>query len=273
MLRRSYLAGDFKQDLTLDPIFGYVMSKKENCLHLLQMALPELDIQEIVDISPQKPIDLNLFEKTSRLDVYAKDKQERVYDIEMQNLPVDFLTRRAWYYLRQLNIPKPGENYDHVKASYVIFFCMFDPFNEDRAAYRFDFTEQRNHNLTIENVGHLLFFNAKGKDRNNITPQMAEFLDYLNGQVSKKPSKYIIQLNDDIKEYTSKSEWGEIMNQIALMRENIQEDDRREAVSKMIELCREDFNLDDNKILSLLTKRYGDDFTKDQLQEMIEQTK
>ncbi|MBP2058559.1 hypothetical protein J2Z60_001744 [Lactobacillus colini] len=150
---------------------------------------------------------------------------------------------------------------------------MFDPFDEDRAAYRFDFTEQRNHNLTIENVGHLLFFNSKGKDRSGITPQMAEFLDYLNGQISRKPSKYIIQLNDDIKEYTSKPEWGEIMNQIALMRENIQEDTRREDIVKTIELCREDFNLDDNKILSLLTKRYGDDFTKHQLQEMIEQTK
>lgn len=275
-IRRSYLAGDFKQDLTFDPIFGYVMSKKDNCLQLLQIALPELDLKEIIDISPQKPIDLNLFEKSSRFDVFAKDDQGRVFDIEMQNLQIDFLEQRSWYYLRQLqnkNAPKRGENYGKIKSSYVIFFCMFDPFDEDRAVYQFDFSERRNHNLIMESAGHIVFFNTKGKDRSGITVQMAEFLDYLNGKMRKRPSKYIIQLGNDIEEYISTPEWSEIMNELALMRENIQEDMRIEAVKKMIRSYREDFNLDDNKVLVLITKRYGDVFSEQQLQELVKETK
>ncbi|MBP2058248.1 nitrate reductase assembly molybdenum cofactor insertion protein NarJ [Lactobacillus colini] len=76
-------------------------------------------------------------------------------------------------------------------------------------------------------------------------------------------------INNVIEEYTSKLEWGEIMNQIALMREDI----RREDIAKMIESYRKNFELTDEKILLLLTQSYGDDFTKDELQEMIEQTK
>ena len=270
-IRRSYLAGDFKQDITFDPIFGYVMSKKENCLHLLQIALPELHLKEIIEISPQKPIDMNLFEKSSRFDIFAKDDKNRVYDIEMQNVQLDFLPERAWYYLRQLqnkNAPKKGEDYDKINASYVIFFCRFDPFDEDRAVYHFDFSERENHRRIMDQAGHIMFFNSKGKNRENIGPQMAEFLDYLNGHV-QRPSKYIAKLNNDIEEYISTPEWGEVMDQISLLREDM----AAEAVEKMIRSYRKYFNLSDEKILSILLEEYGDTFSEDQLKEFIKETK
>lgn len=270
-IRRSYLAGDFKQDITFDPIFGYVMSKKENCLHLLQIALPELHLKEIIEISPQKPIDMNLFEKNSRFDIFVKDDKNRVYDIEMQNVQLDFLPERAWYYLRQLqnnNAPKKGEDYGKIKASYVIFFCKFDPFDENRAVYHFDFSERENRQRIMDQAGHIMFFNSKGKNRENISPQMAEFLDYLNGHV-QRPSKYIAKLNNDIEEYTSTPEWGEIMDQISLLREDM----AAEAVEKMIRFCRKNTNFSDKRILSALSEEYGDTFSEDQLKEFIKETK
>ena len=59
------------------------------------------------------------------------------------------------------------------------------------------------------------------------------------------------------------------MDQISLFREDM----AAEAVEKMIRSYREELNLDDRKILSLIEKSYGDTFTKHQLEEMLKQTK
>lgn len=120
----------------------------------------------------------------------------------------------------------------------------------------------------MDQAGHIMFFNSKGKIRENISPQIAEFLDYLNGHV-QRPSKYIVKLNNDIEEYISTPEWGEVMDQISLLREDM----AAEAVEKMIRFCRKNTSFSDGRILSALSEEYGDTFSEDQLKEFIKETK
>ena len=75
-----------------DPIFGTVMTNPELCAELLQRALPKLTIQWVKDADPQHTIQATPTAKGIRIDVYARDDQERTYTVEMQmvnehNLP------------------------------------------------------------------------------------------------------------------------------------------------------------------------------------------
>ena len=60
--------------LSTDPVFGHVMTKKENCLQMLQLALPELHLTKIIKISEQKKVSLKYYEKSDRYDVWAVDE-------------------------------------------------------------------------------------------------------------------------------------------------------------------------------------------------------
>lgn len=70
--------------LSNDFIFGKVMRNPALCKELLQLILPELDIDHIEYPESQKTFQADTDSKGIRVDVYVKDDASRIYDIEMQ---------------------------------------------------------------------------------------------------------------------------------------------------------------------------------------------
>lgn len=66
-----------------DFLFGKVMQDAELCKKLLQRILPDLEIDHIEYPELQKAIKPDVDAKSVRLDVYVKDGNGSVYDIEM----------------------------------------------------------------------------------------------------------------------------------------------------------------------------------------------
>lgn len=67
-----------------DFVFGSVMSNKHLCQHLIQIILPELRIDRIELPTLQKAVQENIISRGVRFDVYTKDQNGVVYEIDMQ---------------------------------------------------------------------------------------------------------------------------------------------------------------------------------------------
>ncbi|WP_302176286.1 hypothetical protein [Limosilactobacillus ingluviei] len=84
-LERAALRAEWQQKtIKDDPIFGTVMTNPELCAELLRRALPELAIKWVKDTDPQHTIQATPTAKGIRIDVYARDDQERTYTMEKE---------------------------------------------------------------------------------------------------------------------------------------------------------------------------------------------
>ena len=122
-----------------DFVFGSVMSNKRLCQRLIQLILPELKIERIEFPTVQKTIQETQFSRGVRFDVYTKDQDGVVHEIDMQVRHARGLPQRVRYYQGRIDseMLKHGQQYVTLRKSYVIFICPFDPFNLGR--HRYDF--------------------------------------------------------------------------------------------------------------------------------------
>lgn len=99
--------------ITDDRMFGTVFQNEEECRELLQRILG-IHIREIHVIA-QMPIEGSFFGKGSRLDIYAKDEDGNVYDIEMQTTMQKILPLRSRYFFVNIGGNRDGLSEDLTK--------------------------------------------------------------------------------------------------------------------------------------------------------------
>ena len=123
-----------------DFLFGKVMQDPELCRELLQRILPDLKIDHIEYPELQKNIDVDRDARSVRLDVYVKDDEGVVYDIEMQIINTRELPKRSRYYqsMIDLQLIDKGQHYKNLNRSYIIFICQFDLYEKGRHIYTFE---------------------------------------------------------------------------------------------------------------------------------------
>lgn len=118
--------------------------------------------------------------RSIRLDVYAADEVEVGYNLEMQNKDKARLPKRSRFHQAEIDISalKPGEEFDALKPTYIIFICTFDPF-EDKL-YRYTF-EQRclERNFPLGDETCRIFLNTKGTNDDEVPPELINFLHYV----------------------------------------------------------------------------------------------
>ena len=122
-----------------DFLFAKVMSDKEICKEFLEKLL-EIEIEKIEMPENQKTIDLLLESKGIRLDIYVKDENNTVYNVEMQRGKNRNLPKRLRYYQGNIDLDliSKGEDYRKLSKSYIIFICTFDLFKAGRHKYTFE---------------------------------------------------------------------------------------------------------------------------------------
>lgn len=100
--------------------------------------------------------------RSIRLDIYASDKMQVEYNLEMQNQP-DSLAKRSRYHQSEMDVfsLKLGEDFDKLQPGYVIFICTFDPFA--RGLYRYTFENRcLEDDFPLEDGTQKIFLNTKG---------------------------------------------------------------------------------------------------------------
>ncbi len=167
-------------------IFYRVMRDNQDiCLRLLQLILPELDIERIEFLEEEKQIEETPESRGVRLDAYAGDGRH-VYDIEMQQQKRDDLRRRSRYNQAMVDeeLLDKRARFSELKDSYVIFLSPFDLFGQKRIRYTFRNWCDEDKSLELKDGAVKVFINALGV-RESADPDLLAFLDLMMGKKSE----------------------------------------------------------------------------------------
>ena len=223
-------------------IFYRVMRDNQDiCLRLLQLILPELDIQRIEFLVEEKQIEETPESRGVRLDAFAGDGT-RVFDIEMQPRNRDDLRKRSRYNQAMVDeeLLDKGSPFSALKESYVIFISPFDLFRQKRIRYTFRNRCDEDRSLELEDGAIKIFINASGI-RENADPDLAAFLDLMLGKKSDNGfAKQVQKAVDVVKldregrhRYMTVEQW--IQEEAEIAAEAAEKKGREERDQEMIE--------------------------------------
>lgn len=241
-----------------DFLFGKVMQNPELCKELIQRILPDLKIDHIEYPELQKSIKPDVDARSVRLDVYVKDNNETVYDIEMQVSDTKELPKRSRYYqgMIDLQLIDKGQFYKKLNRSYIIFICPFDAFGKGRHIYTFENICKEDSSISMGDEAVKIVLNANGI-LDDVSDKLKAFLDYVAGK--KSDDAYVEKLEKAVQEAKRNREWRhEYMTLLMRDQENLErgrEQGREQGILGMISALR-DLNISDNMILQKLQEKF-----------------
>lgn len=153
------------KELTImsDMFMRNVFKKRECTEYVLQVIMQKKDLR-IIDQILQKDFK-NLQGRSAVLDCVARDSEGRQMDIEIQQDKEGASPKRARFHsgLMDMNTLNPGQDFDELPESYVIFITRDDTLGYGRPIYHV--------NRKIEEVGetfkdeaHIIYVNSKRQD-------------------------------------------------------------------------------------------------------------
>ena len=141
---------------------------------LLQIILNRTDLK-VLRVNGQQDIK-NLQGRSVRLDILAVDAENRVYNIEIQRSDKGAGVKRARYNssLIDANVTEPGEKYENLCESYVIFITENDIMKVGLPIYHIDRTVKETGEL-FGDESHIIYVNSQIKDESALGKLMHDF--------------------------------------------------------------------------------------------------
>ena len=173
-------------------LFSEVMSDPEVYTAALQIILGEDELKLLTGAQTEKEIKTAPWLRSIRLDVYAVDEHRTVYDTEVQAKKTNDLRKRSRYYqsLIDSSLLSPGtRNFNQLNDVCVIMIMPFDLFGLDKYYYTFVPCCKEDKSLELEDGAIRIFLNTRGKNDDEITPELKEFLRYIESPDSASVEK------------------------------------------------------------------------------------
>ena len=183
------------KDLNLNNwfLFVAVLEDPEACRLVLEIILGRKISK--VNVRTEHSIFLNSDARCIRLDVHATDEFNMNYNLEAQNSDYKKdIARRSRYYQAEMDVAalKPGEPFENLPDSFVIFICTFDPFGRGRYCYTFrEVCEEDGQPLGDGTVK--IFLSTKGQNAGEVPKELVHFLGYF----VESTDKYVATVNED----------------------------------------------------------------------------
>ncbi|MFR4967613.1 Rpn family recombination-promoting nuclease/putative transposase [Lactobacillus kalixensis] len=253
--------------ITDDVMFENVMKDKPTCKMLIEAILPDLHISRL-EVHTQRRIKDNRKNHSSILDVWVKDDQGRQYDLEMQLGKKDAMDLRARYYLSRLDTESlhTGENYEDLKAAYVIFICGFNPKGLGLKEYDFVYQCKQASSLALDTKTEIIYLNSKGI-KGEVSRGIQDLFKMMNNQVPEQ-TQFTDQIKKRMIAYSETPEWRDhVMYVDALVDEAA-----KKSIQKIIKQFRSE-GRDDQSTLDFLINIYGDQYSEADLKKFIEEAK
>ena len=194
------------EELTLmdDYMFGVVMRDKVNLKPLLEYIL-NITIVNITFVESQKTEKEGYNSHGIRMDLYVEDEDSRIFNVEVQTSKNRNLPKRMRYYqsIIDIDILTPGDDYNDLKESYVIFICNYDPYKDNRYVYTFENRCVQDTDLTFGDETLKVIVNTKGTV-GKVSDELKEVLLYLDE--GRATGEYTKQLDDAVKLVKSSEE-------------------------------------------------------------------
>ena len=159
----------------LDDDFMQKVFEDKACVELLlQIILNRTDLK-VLRVNGQQDIK-NLQGRSVRLDILAVDANNRVYNIEIQRSDKGAGVKRARYNssLIDANVTEPGEKYENLCESYVIFITENDIMKAGLPIYHIERTVKETGEL-FGDESHIIYVNSQIKDESALGKLMHDF--------------------------------------------------------------------------------------------------
>lgn len=163
-------------------VFMKMMQNSELCRKVLS-EIVGMEISKVEYPEYEKTIDVRYDAKSIRLDVYVKDVENTVYNVEIQNVNVDNIPKRGRYYqdLIDLDLLEKGCYYEELNKSIVIFICTFDLYGKNKYMYTFTNRCREIPNLEYGDETLKIIVNTYGTE-GEASEDLKDFLKSINGQ-------------------------------------------------------------------------------------------
>ena len=159
----------------LDDDFMQKVFEDKACTELLlQIILKRADLK-VLHVNGQQDIK-NLQGRSVTLDILAVDTDNKVYNIEIQRSDKGAAVKRARYNssLIDSNVTEPGEQYENLCESYIIFITENDIMKEGLPIYHVDRTVIETGKL-FGDEAHIIYVNSQIHDESALGKLMYDF--------------------------------------------------------------------------------------------------
>ena len=193
-------------------LFDEAMEDKDNMKTLLDIVLGQ-DTHLKYPPQTEKEFRNSKENRQIRLDVYAIDEDDVVYDTEPQKQNTKNLPKRSRLYqgLIDSNLLPPGSiDFNALNTVIIIMIMPYDLFGYELYQYTFRMKCEEISELELEDGATRIFLNSHGKHPEFVNPELIELLEYMEKStdtVAKKyESKRIHQMHERITKLKSSKE-------------------------------------------------------------------
>ncbi len=160
--------------LMSDIFMRNVLEKPECAEYVLQVIMDNPTLK-VVDLVIQKDYK-NLQGRSAILDCVAQDESGRQFNIEVQQENEGASPKRARYHsgLLDMNILNPGEDYEKLPETYVIFITKDDVLKKNLPIYHIRRTVQETNEIFDDHT-HIIYVNSKICDDTKLGRLMHDF--------------------------------------------------------------------------------------------------
>ncbi len=119
----------------------------------------------------------NLQGRSARLDIYAVDEHGKQYDIEVQRSDDGAAPRRARYNssLLDANLLNPGDKFDELPESYIIFITEHDVLKGGKPLYTVNRTISELDHAIFADGSHIIYVNGEIRNGTALGELMQDF--------------------------------------------------------------------------------------------------
>ena len=156
--------GIIKNFTLMSDIFMRNVFKKRECLeYVLQVIMEKQDLH-VIDQIIQKDYK-NLQGRSAVMDCVARDSTGKQFDVEIQQDNEGASPKRARYHsgLMDMNTLNPGQDFEELPESYVIFITRDDILGYGLPIYHID-RQIKELNEAFQDEAHIIYVNSRNQD-------------------------------------------------------------------------------------------------------------
>ena len=183
-------------------VFALVMQDEKCCKDFIERVLgrrvSRVNILNRIKIDYEKSVILTPQTKYVRLDVLFEG-DDTWYDLEMQCENEGNIPKRTRYIhgIMDAQELEPGDDYNRLKTSYVIFVCCFDPMGQGEPVYCFEMFDSKN-DLSLGDDSYTILLNSKARGA-DISQELRNLFDYINSDRVAEDDGFIQELDDAVR--------------------------------------------------------------------------
>ena len=195
-------------------LFDEVMEDKQTHRDVLEIIF-QREIPLLEENGTEKELRVSPLSRSIRMDVFAVDKEDKVYNTEMQQKKRNDLAKRSRYYQSMIDtsLLEPGiPSYNLLKDSYIIMITPFDLFGYGRYQYTFETVCREEPGCILEDGAVRIFLNTRGSNPEEVSKELVDLLHYLehttDEEAEKTDSQRIRRIHSHVCKVKSSEEIG-----------------------------------------------------------------